>query len=105
MRAGNGTTRRPAFDLRRRPERVTAALIDDLAGYPHGAGVEIDVLRAECGEFGPAVASGDGAQTAPPLSGDLPRKDHRHLSGWTVSIQAIRRLIRCGDTLESHPPV
>src|SRR5262249_50218066 len=35
-----------------RPERVTAAaLIDDLAGYPHGAGVEVDVWRAERGEF------------------------------------------------------
>ena len=41
----------------------------------------------------PAVASGDGAQTAPPLSSDLPRKDHRHLSGWTEpSVDSVRAL-------------
>jgi len=55
---GPGTGRPPSGLRLGRPERVTAAaLLYDLAGYPHGAGVEVDVWRAECGEFGPAETS------------------------------------------------
>jgi len=52
-----------------RPERVTAAaLVDDLAGYPHGAGVEVDVWRAERGEFGPAETGEGGQEQERPVS-------------------------------------
>jgi len=36
---------------------------------------------------------------APPLSSDLPRKDHRHLSGWTEpSVHSVRTLVSIETT-------
>ncbi len=45
----------------RRPEGVAATgQVVDLAGYPDGAGVQVDVFWAKRGEFGPAEASEGG---------------------------------------------
>lgn len=41
----------------------------DLAGDADGAGVEVDVLPGECGEFGPAEASEGGEQDQRPVAG------------------------------------
>jgi hypothetical protein len=40
---------------------TAAALVADLAGDPHRAGVKVDVLWSKGGEFGPAEA-GEGGQ-------------------------------------------
>src|ERR1017187_10524727 len=51
-------------------ERVTAAgRIVDLAGNADGAGVQVDVLQGERGEFGPAEASEGGEQDQHAVAG------------------------------------
>jgi hypothetical protein len=43
-------------------------LMADLTGYPHGAGVQVDVFRAESGEFGPPETSEGGQQDKFPVA-------------------------------------
>src|SRR5262245_3602223 len=48
----------------------------------------------------PAVASLRDRRERRPLSSDLPRKDHRHLSGWTEpSVDSVRTLVSIETTL------
>ena len=52
-----------------RPERVAATgRIVDLAGNPDGARFGVDVVRGECGEFGPAEAGEGGQQDQRPIA-------------------------------------
>jgi hypothetical protein len=59
-------------DLRHRASRSARAGPSSVLGIL--SPVKITVKGAPCGRVC------DGAQTAPPLSSDLPRQDHRHLS-------------------------
>jgi hypothetical protein len=53
----------------RRSEGVAAATqVDNLAGYPYGACVKVDVFRSESREFGPAEAGEGGQQEKRPVS-------------------------------------
>ena len=48
---------------------AATAQVVDLAGYPDCAGVQVDVLRGERGEFRPAEASESGKQDQRTIAG------------------------------------
>ena len=51
-----------------RPERVASPVIVKLAGNPHGARVEVDVIGTERGEFRPAETSEGSQQDQRPVA-------------------------------------
>jgi hypothetical protein len=63
------TAREPATHAVLAIIRVAAAArVADLAGYPHGAGADVDVSDAERGKFSPSKACEGGQQHERPIA-------------------------------------
>ena len=58
----------PGLGLGRSERAAAAARVADLPGYPHGAGVDVDVSRTERGKFGPTKAGEGGHEHERPIA-------------------------------------